>query len=295
MIKQLLSACIVGLVLLSGSALGQVAATITPTYGCPNTTGSYIDITMTNNSGFSIPGGITYTISLVIKTDANVTLQTYTQSFNDGFANGASKTITINGIDFVGPMTCPVTGTISAVLPPPFGAQSFAVSNSYVVQYPPSLSISETPAGTLTVSTSLNGYSVNFYKDAVYTSAYYTTTSNTYAVTVDGSYTAKAYDPITGCLSQTASNAVDMTVTAVKQSADVQVSVYPNPMVSTVKIETGLQEELEYVLYDANGAAVATGSFHAATQLDASTLKAGIYTLAIKNQNKVVASYKLVK
>jgi hypothetical protein len=179
-----------------------------PQYGCPNTTHN-VTIGATNTSGISLPPGTVVTATLTIKDNTNTnTLGTTTQTFSSGLANGATQYFTIPGVAFVGPMVCNVTGNVSFTYIVP---QSYPISTTYTVQSPPDLTISESPTGTLAVSTALNGYSVNYYLNANYGTVDHTTTATTYTPSDVGSYTSKAYDPVSGCLSVNASNSVVIT------------------------------------------------------------------------------------
>ena len=176
-----------------------------PKYGCPYTTQN-ITIGATNTSGFSIPSGTAITVNVIIKDNTNTNiLGSSTQVFSAGFPNGSTQNVTITGVNFAGPMTCNISGTASFTLGIP---QSYPLSGTYTVQYPPDLTISESPVGTIAVSTPLDIYSVRYYLNADYSTVNYETALTTYTPGSYGSYTAKAYDPTTSCISVNPSNAV---------------------------------------------------------------------------------------
>lgn len=209
--KQLI---LIAFVLLAKSLSAQslIGLTTSPKYGCPNTTHD-VSIGVTNNTGATMPSGIEITVTVTIKDNTNTnTLGSFTKKIATGFANGSTQTVVVPNVAFVGPMVCNVSGSASFT----FGApQNFPFTGTYAVQYPPTLTISENPTGTLEVSTPLDGYSVQYYANANYGVVNKETTATTYVPTVGASYTAKAFDPTSTCLSTTASNAVAIKVTPI--------------------------------------------------------------------------------
>jgi hypothetical protein len=281
-------------------AAGITFTAPSPQYGCPNTTHN-VTIGATNTSGLSLPAGIVVTATLTIKDNTNTnTLGTTTQTFSGGLANGATQYVTISNVAFVGPMVCNVTGDVSFT----FGVyQSYPIATTYTVQSPPDLTISESPLGTLAVSTALNGYSVNYYVGANYGTVDHTTTSTTYTPTNGGSYTAKAYDPISSCLSANPSNAVVITgvSTGVNSAFASSISVYPNPAsdIIFVGLDNSTTSEAELTLTDVMGLEIS--KVHLSKQgnslgaeLPVSQLPEGIYFLRIQSDTGV-ACRKITK
>jgi hypothetical protein len=197
------------LTLFTSAGFAQITMTTpTPKYGCPNTTQS-VTIGATNNAAFGIPGSVVITVNVIVMDNTNtITLGNTTQTMS-GLAAGATKYITIPNVAFQGPMVCNISGTASFTY---FGAQSYPFTGTYTVQYPPDLTASESPAGTIAISTSLDIYSVRYYFNGDYGTVNNETTSSTYTPGAYGSYTAKGYDPITSCLSANPSNAVALTL-----------------------------------------------------------------------------------
>ncbi len=202
---------ILTLSLISSTVFAQITFTSpSPQYGCPNTTHD-VTIGATNTSGFSLPPGIVVTATLTIKDNTNTTtLGTTTQTFSGGLANGATQYVTISNVAFIGPMACNVTGSVSFTFGTP---QSYPIATTYTVQYPPDLTVSESPLGTLAVSTPLNGYSVNYYLNANYGTVNHNSSTTTYTPTSPGTYTAKAYDAVSTCLSVNPSSPVALKLT----------------------------------------------------------------------------------
>lgn len=278
------------LLLLAVTSVGysQIAVSINPAIGCPNTTHN-VSVSITNNMGAGAPAGIPYTITITVKDDATNVLQTFTQTYADGFASGATKTYVVTAIPFAGPMVCVVTANVSV---PTFSINQTQNYN-YSVANPPVVVIEES-SGTLTLSTPANGYSVQYFLDGSST-AINESANGIYTPTTSGSYTAAAYDPASGCISPSVSNAITVTVTGVKDANTIDVSVYPNPMTSAVTIKTVETEELSYDLVDLNGKVVRTAVFSSSTVMNAEGLQAGTYVLTISKKGAKVASYKLVK
>lgn len=270
-------------------AYGQVTVSTSPEFGCPNTTHN-VTVTVTNNTGGSIPPGITYQVDVTIQTAAPATtIGTFSQSYSDGFNNGTSKNYVVS-VAFQGPMICDVSGTLNV----PSLSQSYSYSDTYTVQYPADVTLAENPTGTLEVASVPVNHQIRFYLDG--NATYTAQTAGTFTPTTSGSYTAKAYEPASGCLSQNPSNAIVMTVTTdVLEGQNANVSVYPNPIASSLTITTALSNTLSYELSDMNGVVVRAADFTTATNVNVENLKAGSYILTVKDNDQKVASYKLVK
>ncbi len=276
------------------SIYGQLVALTDPIpkYGCPNTTHD-VTIGVTNTSGISIPPGISCTVDTRIYDNTNALLYSSSQMFSDGLSNSATRNVTLSNVPFVGAMVCSVA--VDLIAGPPANT-TYSVSGSYTVQSPPNLTITENPTGTIEVQTALDGYSVRYYLDANYASHTAESTATTYTPTSSGSYTVKAYDPLSTCISASASNALSFTISSTTAAAQkFNFSVYPNPMTSTIAISTALSNSLEYELADINGILQKSAAFNSSTQIDVSTLQTGIYLLSIKEKGSVISTYKLVK
>jgi hypothetical protein len=237
---------------------GVTFTTPTPKYGCPNTTQS-VTIGATNTSGISLPSTVVITVNVVFKDNTNTNvLGSSTQTFN-GLANGATLYVTIPSVAFVGPMVTNVTGSVSFNY---LGPQNFPISTTYTVQYPQDLSASESPQGTIALSTPLNGYSVQYFLNADYATVNSQSTSTTYTPGVGGSYTAKAYDPITACISVNPSNAV-----VIKDNDQITF-----PMLSPVSLgdadfapgasSTNAGVAITYISSDPSVATIVSGNIH---------------------------------
>ncbi len=286
------------LVVLSFALFAQIAITPNPVpkFGCPNTVHNVI-IGITNNTAVAIPSGSPYSVTITIKDNATPTpnvLATSTQVISDGIAIGATKNIIVPSVPFGAAMTCAVEASVTYSIYPTFTAPA----GTYVVQAAPSpIAIQENPAGRLGATLALDSYGVNFYKDGDYGTVAYYSALGLYDPTISGSYTAKAYDPNSTCISATASNAVVMSIAAstTKNSNAINVSVYPNPMANSVSITTGLSTPLTYELADINGAVVRTASFTTAANVNVENLKSGAYVLSVRDLEGNSTSYKLVK
>jgi len=64
-------------------------------------------------------------------------------------------------------------------------------------------------------------------------------------------------------------------------------TVYPNPFLSSIKLETGVDEKCQLIIYDALSREVYSGEIEKETTLDLSHLKKGIYYVFINNQKSV--------
>ena len=285
----------------SSAAMAQIS--VSPSAGCPNTTHD-VTVHVTNNIQ-NVPNGTSYYLTLNVKDNDDIILKTFTSStVSTGFPTGTTQDFVIPSVPFVGPMTCKVDGSISAttMLPGPSGPMPFTVnypipSQNYNVAYPLTLTIVNTDAD-LSVVTPLNGYSVRYYLDANYSNVINESTTGNYTAANPGSYTAKAYDPASGCLSVNASNAIVITAnptTGVQNSKNIKFSVYPNPVTSFVTVESGVSSTLTYELSGLNGKVLRSGSFQETSQINTEDLNAGTYVLIIKDGKESLASYKLVK
>ncbi len=269
-----------------------VLTTPVPKYGCPNTSHN-VTVGVKNTTGFTIPAGFITGITTTIKNNVGTVLKTNTQSYAAAVLNGDTAFVTIPSIPFQGAMICNIDISVNYTLPSP---GSYTTTGTYVVQTPQDLVIQENPVGTLESVTALDSYSVRYYKNAVYTSYMNQSITGIYTPSVSGSYTAKAYEPISGCKSANASNAVAIAVVAsTLESQKINISVYPNPMASSLTISTGLTNPLTYELFDINGSSVRKSDFTSVANMSVENLKAGAYVLVIKENGQQVASYQLVK
>jgi hypothetical protein len=283
------------LLLTISTGYSQIEVTTSPQYGCPNTTHN-VNVIVTNNSSYSIPPGVSYTINVTVQTTAPVTtIGTFSQSYTDGFGTGTANSKTyIVSVAFQGPMDCDVSGTLTIPSFPP-NPLIIPYSTQYTVQNPADVTLTESPAGTLLVASVPSNHEIRFYLDG--SSTHTSQTSGSYTPTTSGSYTAKAYELTSTCLSENPSNAVVITVvpTDVRDGQSANVSVYPNPIASTVTITTVLSNKLSYELSDLNGSVVRSADFRTNTNINVENLKPGSYILTVRDNNQKVASYKLVK
>lgn len=241
------------------SAQSLLDLTTSPKYGCPNTTHN-VSIGVTNNSGASMPAGVAITVTVTIKDNTNAnTLGTASKTISTGFADGSTQTVVVPNIAFVGPMVCNVSGSASFT----FGApQNFPFTGTYTVQYPPTLSISENPTGTLEVTTPLDVYSARYYANANYGVVNKETTATTYTPTVGASYTAKAYDPASTCLSAAASNAVVIKVTPIITFPTLAAVQIGAPDYSPGATSTNTSTAITYASSNTAVATIVSGKIH---------------------------------
>ncbi len=264
-----------------------------PAYGCPNKTHD-VTIGVKNTTGVNIPAGFVSNITVTIKDPLGPILKTYSQPYSAAIANGDTAFVTVPNIPFQGAMTCDVDISVNYNFPSP---GSYTTSGTYTVQIPQTLIIQESPAGTLTVINALDSYSVRYYKNANYSIVKDESVTGTYTPTSSGNYTAKAYEPISGCKSATASNSITISVTAgiMDGKNTIDVSVYPNPIASSVTISTGHATALSYEILDITGSVLIKADFTSVTNVSVENLKPGSYVLLIKENNERVATYQLVK
>jgi hypothetical protein len=292
----------------SGAAMAQITSIFSPTVGCPNTTHD-VTVSVTNNSTAVPSASTTFSVSLTVKDDMGATLKSYTSTtYSTGWAVGETKDFIILAVPFSGAMTCTIDGTISGTTimmmmgpPPTFLPMPFPMpftytvpAQNYTVQSPPDLTITNT-SNDLSVTTSLSGYSVQYFLDGNYGAVVDQSLTGAYTATASGSYTAMGYDPISTCLSQNASNAIVLSVTSLKEATNINISVYPNPVASTVTIDTESSVALTYELSDLDGKVVRTAGFQGTGNINMENLKSGSYILNVKNGEVSVASYKLLR
>ena len=274
---------------MSYAATSQITS-YSPAIGCPNSTHN-LTIRVTNNYA-AVPSNVSYTVNLFVKTDQNAILKTFNGSYSGGFALDATQDFLIVNVPFGAPMTCTISGTISV----PIMSTSYDIpAQNYVVAYPLDLVIAYGSGNLTTSSVLLTDYAVRYYLDGNYDNVINQSASGTYQPTVSGSYTAKVYVANNGCLSQNPSNAAEVVLTSVFKSNSIAISVYPNPVTSSLTIEAGSSLLLIYELIDMNGLVVRTASFQKNSSINTEDLKAGSYLLNLKDGNENIASYKLVK
>jgi len=266
-----------------------------PKYGCPNTTHD-VTFRVTNNSGITITSGYADIEIIIRSQDNSTTYKTYEVLGVTGTLNhGDVAEVLVEDIPFEGAMICNVTVNLSI----PSLTLSYSNTGTYTVGLPPNLTITENPSETVEVTTSLDGYSVRFYKDANYTTVENETVNTTFAPSVSGSYTAKAYEPISGCISAAASNAVSITVTPTTSLNNklslVGISVFPNPVTSFVTITSETSEVLSYELMNIQGVVIKSNSFTGNTSVTTNELPFGSYVLTVKGAGNKISTYNLVK
>jgi hypothetical protein len=274
-----------------------------PLPGCPKVAHDVI-VSVTNN-GPTLPS-TTYTINLNVHKADNSSLKSFNQTYSDGFATGTTKEFRITDVPFEEAMTCKILGSISGMymMAGPMGPMMFPFSytiptQNYLLQSPPDLTITQT-AGELNVSVVPDGYKVQYFMNG---NPDVLVNDGIYSPTVDGSYTAKGVrsvystlaDGNVNCYSENPSNAITIGITAIEEAQSVSISVYPNPIISTVTIAAGTSSELRYELSDINGKIIRSASFNETGNINVENLTAGSYILIIKNQQEKIASYKLVK
>ncbi|MBC7486183.1 MAG: T9SS type A sorting domain-containing protein, partial [Cytophagaceae bacterium] len=171
---------------------------------------------------------------------------------------------------------------------------------NYLVKAVPVLTITNTNRD-LSVVTGIDGYSVRYFLDGDYGTIVDESTTGNYAAAVDGIYTAKAVNylynatVLSTCISPVPSNGISIIATGISTARDVLVSVYPNPMINTLNLSTAITDELSYELYDRKGIMLRKAPFQQEERINVEELKAGVYVLVIKKENKKLGTYTLVK
>ncbi len=302
--KKIILTLISLLILSTGFAQVTVTPPV-PVYGCPFTTHD-VSIGAKNNTGFPLTSPYSIAVTLYDTTGGGQIplAPTNTQNFSaavDNVPNGGTKTVTIPAIPFHGAMTCSVAVVLTYSFPV---SGTYPLAVNYVVKTPPMLNIQESPVGTVSLIAALDpAYSTLFYLNGS-SSVTNTSTTGSYTPAVYGTYTAKAYEaykvntvPSTvGCISSMSSNPIPISfTTAIIDGQNVNVSVYPNPMTSSLTISTGISYKLTYELSDMNGALLRNADFTSVATVNVENLKAGTYVLVVKDNDSKVAYYKLVK
>ncbi|HWZ22936.1 MAG TPA: hypothetical protein VNW06_09805, partial [Cytophagaceae bacterium] len=230
---------------LSSVAMAQISTSFSPPIGCPNST-SDVSVSVTNTSSSAVSGIMT--LSLALKSNTSTILGSYTGS-PGSFAAGETKSFVILGVAFAGPMTCTIDGSISGVTTmispfPPYTPMPFPFTipipaQNYTVAAPADIALTNTGTSMSVVSVPVST-TVRYYLNGDYSTVIDESSTGNYSATANGSYTAKAYDASYSCFSENPSNTVVIsTITAVKEASNIQVSIYPNPVASSVTIETG--------------------------------------------------------
>ncbi|PWK19763.1 T9SS type A sorting domain-containing protein [Xanthomarina spongicola] len=70
--------------------------------------------------------------------------------------------------------------------------------------------------------------------------------------------------------------------------------IYPNPTSDYLQI-SGLKENIQYEIYNTNGAKVSTGILEPNSQIDISSLSSGMYNLKLKDGTKEATYFKVIK
>ncbi|MBR1512712.1 MAG: T9SS type A sorting domain-containing protein [Bacteroidales bacterium] len=139
------------------------------------------------------------------------------------------------------------------------------------------------PAGAVSYSITRNGIALGETTEANFTDQVLNEMVYTYCVTAvyaDGGVSAPE------CVQ------VDFT-TGVEENLD-QVSIYPNPVNSTLNIEGG-NAEFSYVMYNGMGQMVANGTANGNTQINVSGMAEGIYFLRLTTGTQVRIEKVIVK
>jgi hypothetical protein len=263
--------------------------TVSPKYGCPGATHT-VTISFSNPSPFTITS---YDVNIDLK-DGSTVLANHTQTYSNSVPAGGTGMIIITGVPFTSVAdntVCTATGTVVAQTG--FGPQNVPVNQNYTVKYPPTFSIAD-GAGTLSAVEPLDGYSIRFYLNGDYGTVINESVTGSYTPTQTGDYSAKGYDPISTCISQTASNTVNVIVTAITNAQNINVSVYPNPMVNSLTIAAD-NMQVTYSISNTIGVSVKSGSINQVGSIVVDDLQAGTYVLTVKDNSGKSSSYTLVK
>lgn len=102
------------------------------------------------------------------------------------------------------------------------------------------------------------------------------------------------YDPITDLVEDVIWQRSSPVLSIDEATADLNVTVYPNPATDFVTVETNLST-VNYVLYDAMGKRVANGNINNShTTIDVSSLNQGTYLIHLKDENNVALGVKRI-
>jgi len=280
--------------LISFISLAQVGYNTIPKYACSNSTHDVL-VSATNNQ-MTIPAGFSYTITITLKDNSSTVVKTFSQNYTDGFAVGTTKTYTLDAITFGAVSTWKIGGSVAVS-----GFGTFPVPDqNYFVKDVPVLTITNTNQD-LSVVTTIDGYSVRYFLDGDYGTIINESTTGNYTAIADGLYTAKAVNYVynssvlSTCVSAAPSNGINIVITAIEETQDISISVYPNPMSSSITLSSGIPDELTCELYDKNGVVLYKNAFKQSEYIDVEHFKAGAYVLIIKKDNKKIAAYNLIK
>lgn len=177
------------------------------------------------------------------------------------------------------------------------GGQSWSVTGSINADEPPVPGIT-TSGNIITSSNVYTPYKIRYKLDGVdqFNEPNDEGSSYNFTPVQSGAYTAYSYlenenDYCTSIIS----NTLNFTVTSVSESADINVSIYPNPVLSTINIQTGTGKLLHYELINSGGMVLCESDFVKETVLNADLLTPGKYVIRVKDDVGNTSSYILLK
>ena len=81
-----------------------------------------------------------------------------------------------------------------------------------------------------------------------------------------------------------------------EKDIDLKMKAYPNPTIDILQLYIGNHENMSFILYDLNGRLLQQGIIrNETTQIDMQGLPQATYFLLIKNKEKEVKSFKIIK
>jgi len=81
-----------------------------------------------------------------------------------------------------------------------------------------------------------------------------------------------------------------------EKDIDLKIKAYPNPTIDVLQLYIGNHQDMSFILYDLNGRLLQKGIVHSqTTQIDMQGLPQATYFLLVKNKEKEVKSFKIIK
>lgn len=102
-----------------------------------------------------------------------------------------------------------------------------------------------------------------------------------------------------GSVSQGIQQPYEISVISIKETkADILLNIFPNPATGILTLQTGAFEQgkLTYLLFDVEGKLIdSKGIKTDHTQINMSSLQPATYVIEVKQENKTVQSFKIIK
>lgn len=143
----------------------------------------------------------------------------------------------------------------------------------------------------------LGAFSVSAQETLTVTGTNASATNGTISYTIGQPFYVSSQGP-NGSLSEGVQQPYEITDVLGRDEKDISLKMkaYPNPTIDILQLYVGNQEDLSFILYDLNGRLLQRGIIrNETTQIDMHGLPQATYFLLVKNKERDVKTFKIIK